>query len=48
MGMTGVLRVSPPSRGGESLFVYSNKKGRKNAAPIIPLFLRFSARPGVG
>jgi len=38
----------PPPVGGESLFVYSNKKGRKNAAPVIPLFLRFSARPGVG
>ena len=45
-GMVGVLRVSAPSRGAESLFIYSNKKGRKNAAPIIPLFLRFSARPG--
>jgi len=32
IGMAGVLRVSPPSRGAESLFVYSNKKGRKNAA----------------
>jgi len=30
--MAGVLRVSAPSRGAESLFVYSNKKGRKNAA----------------
>jgi len=38
----------PPPMGGESLFVYSNKKGRKNAAQVIPLFLRFSARPGVG
>jgi len=46
--MAGVLQISAPSRGAESLFVYSNKKGRKNAAPIIPLFLRFSARPGVG
>jgi len=37
MGMVGVLRVSAPSQGAESLFVYSNKKGRKNAAPVIPL-----------
>jgi len=48
MGMAGVLRVSPPSSGAESLFVYRNKKGRKNAAPVIPLFLRFSGRPGLG
>ncbi len=48
IGLAGVLRVSAPSRGAESLFVYSNKKGRKNAAPVIPLFLCFSARPGVG
>ena len=40
--MVGVLRVSAPSQGAESLFVYSNKKGRKNAAPVIPLILRYS------
>ncbi len=46
MGMAGVLRVSPPSRGGESLFVNSNKKGRKNAAQLS----RYScaSRPGRG
>ena len=48
LGMAGVLRVSAPSHGAESLFVYSNKKGRKNAAHSSRCFLRFSARPGVG
>ncbi len=46
--MVGVLRVSAPSQGAESLFVNSNKKGRKNAAHSSRYFLRFSARPGVG